>query len=250
MQQIPVISIVSPVFNGELLIQLLVDRLTFVLTPLTEHFEIILVDDGSDDDSVAVLKNLSRFNQHLKVINLSKNHGQHIAIKAGLDSCKGDWIVVMDCDLQDEPEAIGQLFMKAKNGYDAVFANRKKKYDAWYKKMYSTIFYGVLGFITFKNFSGSTANFGIYSRPVINKVVADSYNYFFFPLAVRNHVKSYSTIDVAHATRAAGETGYTFLKAFNLAFKIIISNTISPLFNKKVKVHYSLKETINLNDSF
>ena len=121
----------SPVYNGELLIQLLVDRLILVLSPLTESYEIILVDDGSNDNSVAILKSLSKLDNRLKAIILTKNHGQHVAIKAGLDNCRGEWIVVMDCDLQDEPEAIHNLFITATSGYDAVFAHRKKKYDAW-----------------------------------------------------------------------------------------------------------------------
>ncbi len=249
-QQQPFISIVSPVYNGELLIQLLVDRLILVLSPLTESYEIILVDDGSNDNSVAILKSLSKLDNRLKAIILTKNHGQHVAIKAGLDNCRGEWIVVMDCDLQDEPEAIHNLFITATSGYDAVFAHRKKKYDAWHEKMYSELFYGLLGLITFKKFSGSTANFGIYSRQAINKVVGDTYNHFFFPLAIRKHVKRFVTIDVEHAPRAAGETGYTFLKAFKLAFKIIIGNTIAPMFSKKVKVLYSVKETTNNNDTF
>lgn len=245
MQAKPFISIVSPVYNGELLIQLLVNRLTVVLEEAGNEYEIILVDDGSLDNSKVVLKQLANEFSFLKVVLLSKNYGQHIAIKAGLDFCKGDWVVVMDCDLQDEPEAIVQLLLKTNGGVDAVFAKRKKQHDKWLKKMYSAAFYWLLGLVTNKKFSGSTANFGIYNRSLIIKIVRDKYFHFFFPLAARKHALHFAAIDVEHAIRAAGETGYTFQKALGLAMKIILGNTFIPLISRKKAVIYSVQETIN-----
>ena len=102
----------------------LVRRIIVSVTPITDEYEIILVNDQSPDDSWSVIKRLCKEDDHVKGINLSRNFGQHYAITAGLSKSLGEWVVVMDCDLQDRPEEIPNLYLKAMEGYDSVFAQR------------------------------------------------------------------------------------------------------------------------------
>jgi len=118
------ISIVVPVYGcGKSLVQLY-GRLDKTLSSLTNDFEIIMVNDASPDDAWKTIKSLSEKDKRVKGINLSRNFGQHSAITAGLDYAQGDWVVVMDCDLQDQPEEILKLYNKAQEGYDVVFGKR------------------------------------------------------------------------------------------------------------------------------
>lgn len=245
MVQKPFISVVSPVYEGELLITILVSRIQHALQPITDDFEIILVDDGSTDNTVAVMQQIASNNAKIKCVVLDGNYGQHIAIKAGLDYCSGDWVVVMDCDLQDQPEAIVALMQKAAEGYDAVFASRIKRNDPKMKQVYSTLFYRVLGWLTGITTSGSTANFGVYRQAVIQEICQKKYHKFFFPVAVRQTTKLSTNCPVEHGTRAAGTTTYTFWKAFSLAAKIIFSNSPFNFFYQKKQIVYTVQQFIN-----
>lgn len=245
MEAKPFISVVSPVYEGEQLVNVLISRTQAALLQITDDFEIILVDDGSSDNSVAVIEQIIQQHHKIKCVVLDKNYGQHIAIKAGLDNCSGNWVVVMDCDLQDQPEAIIELMKKAEEGFDAVFASRIKRNDPKIKQWYSTTFYAVLSFLSGIKTTGSTANFGVYSRQVIQQICQTKYTNFFFPVAVRKATKLTANCPVDHGVRAAGNTTYTFSKALGLAIKVIFSNTRLSFFQNKQPVIYGVKQFIN-----
>lgn len=245
MQETTYISIVSPVYQGELLIELLVRRIIKCVEPLANTFEIILVNDGSTDNSEIIIQQIAAIDKRIKGIFLDKNYGQHIAIKAGLDHAKGEYVVVMDCDLQDQPEFIADMLIQATHGYDAVFARREKRHDSKLKLFYSNLFYSVLGLLTFYKLNGTTANFGIYSKSVIKTIINKKYYFFFFPLAVRNAATKTTNVIVEHDIRAAGVTTYSFKKALSLAFKILFSNSIFRIFKHKQFVSYGIKNKIN-----
>lgn len=245
MQETTYISIVSPVYQGELLIELLVRRIIKCVEPLANTFEIILVNDGSTDNSEIIIQQIAAIDKRIKGIFLDKNYGQHIAIKAGLDHAKGEYVVVMDCDLQDQPEFIADMLIQATHGYDAVFARREKRHDSKLKLFYSHLFYAVLGLLTFYKLNGTTANFGIYSKSVIKTIINKKYYFFFFPLAVRNAATKTTNVIVEHDIRAAGVTTYSFKKAFALAFKILFSNSIFRIFKHKQFISYGIKNKIN-----
>lgn len=245
MQETTYISIVSPVYQGELLIELLVRRIIKCVEPLANTFEIILVNDGSTDNSEIIIQQIAAIDKRIKGIFLDKNYGQHIAIKAGLDHAKGEYVVVMDCDLQDQPEFIADMLIQATHGYDAVFARREKRHDSKLKLFYSNLFYAVLGLLTFYKLNGTTANFGIYSKSVIKTIINKKYYFFFFPLAVRNAATKTTNVIVEHDIRAAGVTTYSFKKAFALAFKILFSNSIFRIFKHKQFISYGIKNKIN-----
>ena len=103
------ISIVSPVYRAEKILPILVSEIEKVMAKIGESYEIILVDDRSPDNSWEVMQNLAAENQNLKIFRLSRNFGQHPTIMAGLSKAKGDWIVVMDCDMQDQPKEIEKI---------------------------------------------------------------------------------------------------------------------------------------------
>ncbi|WP_042248590.1 glycosyltransferase family 2 protein, partial [Jejuia pallidilutea] len=130
--QYPEISFVSPVYRAENMLPELVSEIQKVMVKLNKSYEIILVDDRSPDDSWLVMKSLSSKFPEVKSIRLSRNFGQHPTIMAGLSQAKGNWVVVMDCDLQDQPKEVEKLYNKALEGFDAVLAQRKDRKDSFF----------------------------------------------------------------------------------------------------------------------
>ena len=122
-----VISVVIPIYRNEPFIDELYTRLTANLSAITGDFEIIFVNDGSPDNSWELISRKAEKNSRVKVIRFSRNFGQHIAITAGVAQSSGEWVVVMDGDLQDKPEEIINLYNKAREGYEVVFARRRIK---------------------------------------------------------------------------------------------------------------------------
>ncbi len=135
--------------------------------------------------------------------------------------------------------------MKATQGFDAVFAKRIKRHDSKLKLFYSNLFYAVLGLLTFYKLNGTTANFGIYSKSVIQEIINKKYHFFFFPIAVRNAATKTTNVIVEHDLRAAGVTTYSFKKALSLAFKILFSTSIFRIFKHKDFISYGIKTKIN-----
>ena len=133
----PHLSVVIPVYKARDCLAELYRRLVLTLEPITPDFELVLVEDGGGDGSWEEIVTLAGRDPRVKGIKLSRNFGQHYAITAGLDHASGDWVVVMDCDLQDQPEEIGKLYRKAQEGYDLVFARRQERNDSIYRKLSS-----------------------------------------------------------------------------------------------------------------
>lgn len=223
------ISVVSPVYGCKTCLYELYYRLKETLEKITMEFEIILVNDDSPDDSWETIVELAHADTRVKGINFSRNFGQHYAITAGLDHCKGEWIVVMDCDLQDQPEEITNLYNEALKGYDIVYAQRIKRQDKWIKRTFSKMFYAMLGYLTETNQDPTIANFGIYHRKVIDSIrlMGDYHRY--FPTMVRWVGFKHTKISVAHAKRANDKTSYSFKKLSRLATDIILSFSDKPL---------------------
>lgn len=134
------ISVVIPVYNCAGCLPALHERLTATLAALTSDYEIVLVDDRSRDGAWEVLGELARADRHLRVVRLSRNFGQHAAITAGLTRSRGDWTVVMDCDLQEPPEEIARLYAKAREGYEIVRATREGRQHSAFRRMSATLY--------------------------------------------------------------------------------------------------------------
>ena len=223
------ISIVSPVYKAEKILPKLIYELQIELNKLDVSYEIILVDDRSPDSSWQIMKEFSKIFNEVKSIRLTRNFGQHPAIMAGLVYTTGQWIVVMDCDLQDQPKEIVKLYEKALEGYDIVLARRERRQDKLLKKVYSVIFSKVYSYLTDTKFDGSTANFGIYSNQVIREVLSMKDSIKSFPLFIKWVGFKTAIVNVEHANRFSGRSSYNFSKLVSLAFNTIISFSNKPL---------------------
>lgn len=227
-QIFPIISIVSPVYKAEACLRDLVEEIHKSMLQIGKSYEIILVDDRSPDMSWEIMRQISQKYKEVKCVRLSRNFGQHPAIMAGLSQAKGNWIVVMDCDLQDQPKEIIKLYQKALEGYDIVLAKRKNRKDSFLKKMSSIIFSKVYGFFTDTKFDNEVANFGIYHQKVISEVLKMNDFIKSFPLFINWVGYKKTSIIVEHAQRE-GKSSYTISKLISLAFNTIISFSNKPL---------------------
>ena len=223
------VSIVSPVYRGEKMVAELVRRVVESVSTFTDDYEIILVNDASPDNSWEAIVNQCAMNPKVKGINLSRNFGQHYAITAGLHYSKGDWVVVMDCDLQDRPEEIPNLYRKAMEGYDIVYARRVVRKDGFMKRMSSKLYHQVFNWLSGLKSDSAIANFGIYKHCVIvefNKMPERARS---FPSLVQYLGFKDTAIDVEHASRAEGRSSYNLHKLLKLSFDVIVSNSNKPL---------------------
>jgi len=223
------ISVISPVYNAANVLDELVLRIENAISSFAVDYEIILINDESPDNSWECIKEICLKNKKVVGINLSRNFGQHYAITAGLDISQGDWVVVMDCDLQDVPEEIPKLYEKAIQGYDAVLAQRIHRNDKFFKKLFSYFFYKVLRFLSGVEQDNSVANFGIYSRNLIDSINTMREPIRFFPTMVNWVGFKKVRLPVQHNLRKEGNSNYDFYKLFKLAFDVIISNSQKPL---------------------
>lgn len=223
------ISVVSPVYRGEKMVSELVRRNVEALKTITEEYEIILVNDASPDESWREIVKECHKNPKVKGLNLSRNFGQHYAITAGLSYASGEWVVVMDCDLQDRPEEIPNLYAKAQEGYDSVLAQRVQRSHGWFKKMGSKLFYKVFSYLTDTKQDASVANFGIYNRKVIDAVLSMGDAMRYFPTQVQwvGFRKAY--LPIQHDERAEGKSTYNLSRLFRLAFDTIVSFSDKPM---------------------
>lgn len=223
------LSIVSPVYRAEKMVHMLVERIVKSVTTITEDFEIILVNDASPDASWSVIEYECAQDKRVKGINLSRNFGQHYAITAGVHYAQGEWVVVMDCDLQDRPEEIPALYQKALEGYDIVYARRVDRQDKGLKKLSSTIFHETFDWLSGSTTDKTIANFGIYKQCVIAEYNRMPERARSFPSLVKYLGFTQTTVDVQHAERAEGKSSYDLYKLLKLSFDIIISNSNKPL---------------------
>jgi glycosyltransferase involved in cell wall biosynthesis len=221
----PHLSVVSPVYGCARSLPELCERLQTVLSSLTPDYEIILINDGSPDESWSIIQQLAAADERIKGINLSRNFGQHYAITAGLDFSKGDWTVVMDCDLQDRPEEIPKLYEKARSGFEIVVGLRAERKDHWVKKGLSRLFYRMFAYFSGTKVNNRIGNFGIYSHKVIRSIgCLKEQNRAFGLFAIWVGFRR-AEVDINHAARPYGRSGYTFRKMAKLALDSIIAHS-------------------------
>lgn len=223
------LSIVSPIYCGEKMLDELVRRIIDSVKNITDDYEIVLVNDCSPDNSWEKIVQLCNENKKVKGVNLSRNFGQHYAITAGLSKTSGNWVVVMDCDLQDRPEEIPNLYAKTREGFDSVFAQRVERQDTFMKRLSSAAFYFVFSFLTDSKQDKSVANFGIYNRKVVNAILSMGDSIRYFPIMAQwvGFRKGY--LPVQHAERQVGSSSYSFFKLMRLASDNMIGFSDKPL---------------------
>lgn len=223
------ISVVIPVYRAEPLVAELLKQLAVELTGITSRYEIILVEDRSPDNSWMEIQKAQKIYKNVKAVRLSRNFGQHHAISAGLSLAEGEWVVVMDCDLQDQPSEISKLYHEAQKGFDIVLARRVVRQDNWLKRLSSRVFYSALGYLTGVDQDATVANFGIYNRKVIDAINRMSESIRYFPTMVKWVGFKSTKLDVVHAARPEGETSYNFKRLLNLSLDICLANSEKPI---------------------
>jgi dolichol-phosphate mannosyltransferase len=225
------LSVVVPVYRGAPFLHELHRRLVATLQPLVARFEIVLVEDGGPDESWSIIENLARQDARVRGVALSRYFGQLHAITAGLRHARGQWIVVMDGDLQDPPEEIAKLWAKAQEGHDCVLARRARRNDGSGKRLSSWLFYRVFNYLADLNyrFDGTVANYSIISRRVADTIngMGEAVRFYGGFLTWTGFAKAH--VDVTHVRRRGGESGYTFLKLMRLATSIILAHSNRPL---------------------
>lgn len=212
------LSIVSPCYGAPTQLRQLVDEITKTVAPLTDSYEIILVEDYSPDNSREIIRELCAADAHIKGIFLSRNFGQQSALNAGYDKARGNYVVTLDCDLQNPPAQIRDLYLKAKEGYDIVFATRRHRPDTFFMTQGSHIFNKLMGFLTDTQQDEAVAEFALFSRKVINamKEMGDYHRY--YPLMSQWVGFRTTTVDVEHAARTDGrKSSYSMKKRIELA---------------------------------
>jgi glycosyltransferase involved in cell wall biosynthesis len=225
----PHISVVTPAYKCSGCILELYNRLVATLGMITDNYEIIFVDDCSPESDWDVISGLCIKDSKVKGIRLSRNFGQHYAITAGLDHAFGEWVVVMDCDLQDQPEEITPLYNKAVEGFDIVLARRGVRTDSTYRKLSSYIFSVIYSYLGDIKADPSVANFSISSQTVINEVRRFRERSRSFPIFLQEVGFKKAFVNVEHSRRFAGESSYTFAKLFDFALETIIAQSNKPL---------------------
>jgi polyisoprenyl-phosphate glycosyltransferase len=235
----PHISVVSPVYMAENIVEELVRLLHEQLTLIGSDYEIILVNDASPDRSWDKIVQVCTEDIRVKGINLSRNFGQHYAITAGLNYTKGDWVVVMDCDLQDRPDEIPNLYRKAQEGWEIVYARRTERQDKFSKRFSSWLFHSVFNYLSGQKTDRNIANFGIYHNKVIYEYNEMKEYARSFPSLVNHLGFNNCILDVRHSDRFEGDTSYSFNKLLKLSADVIFSNSNKPL-KMTVKLGFSI----------
>jgi len=224
------ISIVVPLYNEEKNIRLMHDRLVSSILKISSNFEIIYVNDGSNDNSFLELLKLSDEDERVKYINFSRNFGHQIAVTAGLDYSKGAAVVIIDGDLQDPPEVIPEMYAMYKEGFEVVYGQRLiRKGESFFKKITAKYFYRILKKITNINIPVDTGDFRLIDRKIVNdlKNMPEQNKFLRGQIAWLGYRQT--SIFFERDERKFGETGYPFSKMLKFALDGITGFSDIPL---------------------
>ena len=218
------LSVVSPCYGAPTLLRELVKQITETVSQLTDSYEIILVEDCSPDNSRDIIRDICAQDKHVKGVFLSRNFGQQSALNAGYDTAKGDYVVTLDCDLQNPPSQIRDLYLKAKEGYDIVFATRRHRPDNFFMTQGSHVFNKLMGFLTDTRQDEAVAEFAIFNHKVIDAMAKMGDYHRYYPLMTQWVGFKTAKVDVDHAVRTDGkESSYSMKKRIELAVSTAVS---------------------------
>lgn len=224
------LSVVVPIYNEEKTIPELFRRLNESVLQITESFELIFVNDGSKDNSLGELIKLSETENRVFFINFSRNFGHQVAVTAGLNHAKGKAVVIIDGDLQDPPELIPELFAKYREGFQVVYAKRKKRDgESFFKKFTAKLFYRILKRITQIDIPVDTGDFRLIDRKVVDylKQMPEQNIFLRGQIAWLGFNQTYVLFD--RDKRKYGKTGYSFFKMLSFAMNGITGFSDQPL---------------------
>lgn len=226
----PEISIVIPIYNESLNINALYERLEGVIQKMNISYEMIFVNDGSKDKSIEQIKSLAKEYSTIKYIDLSRNFGHQIAVSAGLDRARGEKVVIIDADLQDPPELIIDLYTKMAEGYEVVYAKRKRrKGEGFFKLLTAKAFYRILANITTIDIPVDTGDFRIMDTKVVQALRQMPETHKFLRGQISWVGYNQTFVEYERSERNAGKTGYTYSKMFKFALDGITAFSNFPI---------------------
>jgi len=225
MSESPWLSVVSPVYQAANCLEEFAARLTAVLSGITESYEVILVDDGSFDGSWEEIRSIAGRRSHVRGLRLSRNFGQHLAIAAGLAASRGEWVVVMDCDLQDSPDLIPDLLVKAEEGHDIVMTVRGTRFASLFRKAASRMFYRLARLLSAPHVTPNANTLSLINRKVVVAYLRTFDRYSPFPFVLNWLGFRATRMEIDHAQRVAGKSSYTLGKLFRFAIDAMVSQS-------------------------
>lgn len=220
------LTIISPVYKAEKIVPHLVSSIVASVEKITPEYEIILVEDGGPDNSWLAIAKECAANPRVKGIKLVRNFGQHFAITAGLEASSGNYVVVIDCDLQDDPKYIADLYEKAKSGYDVVFTQKSERRHSFVKNLTARFFNIIFNYLSENVRSESSVGaFSILSRRTVDAFcsIKDSHRHYLMVVRWLGFKSTY--IEIEHKARHSGSSSYSFSKMMSHAIDGIVSHS-------------------------
>jgi glycosyltransferase involved in cell wall biosynthesis len=207
------ISIVSPVYQAEKIVDELVRRIGESVSAITDRYEIILVEDGSRDESWKAIMEACRKNSRVKGIKLSRNFGQHYALTAGIESAQGDYVVIMDCDLQDNPKYIAAMLEKCRAGYDIVYTSKTTRKHSGFKNIAASVYFRLFNYLSENQMAtDDVGSFSMISRKAADAFLAIREFHRHYLMVLRLLGFNFTVIKIEHEKRFEGKSSYTFKK--------------------------------------
>ncbi|MFK2900935.1 glycosyltransferase family 2 protein [Dyella jejuensis] len=224
------LSVVVPVYNEKDVLPKFHDRLLCVLESLCDPFEVIYINDGSSDQSLEILKSFCAANRFVSCIDLSRNFGKESAMTAGLDYSRGNAVIIIDADLQDPPEIIPELLSRWREGYDNVYATRRRRHgETWLKRVTAGMFYKVIGGLSRVKIPADTGDFRLLSRRAVDALLQLREQHRFMKGLFAWIGYDAVALEYDRDPRFAGESKFNYVKLWNFALEGITSFSIAPL---------------------
>ncbi|MBI2421396.1 MAG: glycosyltransferase [Candidatus Hydrogenedentes bacterium] len=228
-EQSPEISVVVPIYNEEATIPELYRRLTAALEAFGRSYEIIAIDDGSKDRSVHLLREYHAQDPRFRVVRLMRNYGQSPALYAGFSRTRGQYVVMIDADLQNFPEDIPKLIEKLEEGYDMVSGFRKDRKDGLMRHLFSRSINYVINRITRQPLSDYGCALKAFRRELVDHLGTFTHRCRYLPVDAAWVGGAVAEVEVRHAERTQGESKYGILKLVQTAFDLLTGITVAPL---------------------
>jgi undecaprenyl-phosphate 4-deoxy-4-formamido-L-arabinose transferase len=218
------------VYNEEANLEALFTRLTKALDALGKPYEILFTNDGSRDNSGAMLRDFHRRRpREVRVIDFNGNFGQHMAIMAAFERCRGEIVVTLDADLQNPPEEIGKLVAAIEAGHDVVGGYRKHRQDTFFRRYASRLINAIRARITHVRMRDQGCMLRAYRRRIVDLIASSGENTTFIPALAYSYAANPTEVEVEHAARAAGESKYSLYKLIRLNFDLMTGFSVVPL---------------------
>ena len=234
-ETLPGISVIVPVYNEEKSLSILVDKLIAVLRQLPNRFEILLVNDGSQDGSLALLRSLSQANRELKVVDFRRNYGQTAALMAGIDHATNDIVVMIDADLQNDPADIPRLLAKLEEGYDVVSGWRRERKDSELKRNWvSRIANRFISRVSGVKLHDYGCTLKAYRRSVVSGVRLYGEMHRFIPIYAEWQGARITELPVTHHARQFGASNYGMERIFKVVLDLLVVMFLRRYFAKPI----------------